>query len=55
MENIKVLVNGEFRERVFAQKYYDKMAKFGEVAVYDKKDFSDLTTSITSKIYGIGT
>lgn len=41
MENIKVLVNGEFRERVFAQKYYDKMAKFGEVAVYDKADFSD--------------
>ena len=41
MENIKVLVNGEFRERVFAQKYYDKMAKFGEVAVYDKVDFSD--------------
>ena len=41
MENIKVLVNDEFRERVFAQKYYDKMAKFGEVAVYDKKDFSD--------------
>ena len=41
MENIKVLVNGEFRERVFAQKYYDKMAKFGEVSVYDRADFSD--------------
>ena len=41
MENIKVLVNGEFRERVFAQKYYDKMAKFGEVSVYDRVDFSD--------------
>ena len=41
MENIKILVNGDSRERVFSQKYYDKMAKFGEVSVYDKEDFSD--------------
>jgi phosphoglycerate dehydrogenase-like enzyme len=41
MEKICVLVNKEFRGRVFSQKYYDKMAKFGEVKVYDKDDFSD--------------
>ena len=41
MEVIKVLVNESNRERVFAQKYYDKMAKFGQVSVYDKADFSD--------------
>ena len=41
MEKITVLVNAEFRERVFGQKYYDKLAKFGQVKVYDRDDFSD--------------
>lgn len=41
MEVIKVLVNESNRERVFAQKYYDKMEKFGQVSVYDKVDFAD--------------
>lgn len=41
MEKICVLVNAEFRERVFSQKYYDRLKKLGEVKVYDKDDFSD--------------
>lgn len=41
MENIKVLVTELRRGQVFGQKYYDKMAQFGEVAVYDKVDFTD--------------
>lgn len=41
MEKICVLVNKEFRDRVFSDKYYEKMKKFGEVKVYDKDDFSD--------------
>ena len=41
MEKIVVLVNKEFRGRVFGEKYYEKMRAFGEVKVYDKDDFSD--------------
>lgn len=41
MEKIVVLVNKEFRGRVFGEKYYEKMRTFGEVKVYDKDDFSD--------------
>lgn len=43
MENIVVLVNKEFRERVFSDKYYDKMKAYGEVKVYDREDFSDMS------------
>lgn len=42
MEKITVLVNKEFRERVFSDKYYDKMRAMGKVKVYDKDDFSDM-------------
>lgn len=41
MEKICVLVNGEFRGRVFGEKYYERLRKMGEVKVYDKVDFSD--------------
>ena len=41
MEKICVLVNAEFRERVFSEKYYDRLRKLGEVKIYDKADFSD--------------
>lgn len=36
-----VLVNKTYRDSVFSDKYYDRMRKLGEVAVYDKDDFSD--------------
>ena len=42
MEKICVLVNKEFRGRVFSDKYYDKMRTMGEVKVYDKDDFLDM-------------
>lgn len=42
MEKIVVLVNKEFRERVFSEKYYEKMRAFGEVKIFDKDDFSDV-------------
>lgn len=41
MEKICVLVNKEFRGRVFGEKYYEKLRKMGEVKVYDRDDFSD--------------
>lgn len=40
MEKICVLVNKEFRGRVFGEKYYEKLRKMGEVKVYDRDDFS---------------
>lgn len=42
MEKIAVLVNKEFRERVFGEKYYQRLRKSGEVKIYDHDDFSDL-------------
>ena len=41
MENITVLVNKEFRERVFSEKYYERLRKLGNLKVYDKDNFSD--------------
>jgi len=41
MENIKVLVNKYCRDTVFSQKYYDRMAKLGNVSVFDGEDFED--------------
>ena len=41
MEKICVLVNKEFRNRVFSEKYYDRLRKSGEVKIYDHDDFSD--------------
>ena len=41
MEKICVLVNEEFRNRVFSEKYYDRLRKSGEVKIYDHTDFSD--------------
>ncbi len=46
MEKIVVLVNEEFRGRVFSEKYYEKLRAFGEVKVYDKKDFSDMAYTL---------
>ena len=42
MEKICVLVNEEFRKRVFSEKYYDRLRKLGEVKIYDKSDFSNV-------------
>lgn len=41
MEKICVLVNKEFRDRVFADKYYERMKKYGDVKIYDKTAFDD--------------
>lgn len=41
MNKIAVLVNEENREKVFGEKYYEKMREFGRVCIYDKKDFED--------------
>lgn len=41
MDKICVLVNKEFRGRVFAEKYYERLRKLGEVKIYDRDDFSD--------------
>ena len=41
MRKITVLVNKEFRERVFSDKYYERMRKSGELFVFDRDDFSD--------------
>ena len=42
MEKICVLVNKEFRGRVFGEKYYKRMEKQGALKVYDRDDFSDM-------------
>ena len=39
---ITVLVNGNKRETVFGEKYYERLRKQGEVKIYDKDDFSDI-------------
>ena len=41
MENITVLVNKEFRERAFGDKYYKRLRQSGNLKVYDRDDFSD--------------
>ncbi len=46
MEKIVVLVNEEFRGRVFSEKYYENLRAFGEVKVYDRKDFSDMEYTV---------
>ncbi len=46
MEKICVLVNGEFRQRVFGEKYYAKLREMGEVKIYDKDDFSDMAYAV---------
>ena len=46
MEKITVLVNKEFRERVFGEKYYEKLREMGEVKIYDRDDFSDPTYTL---------
>ena len=42
MEKITILLSETWRDKVFAEKYYERLRKYGEVAVYDKKDFSDM-------------
>ncbi len=39
---ITVLVNGEKRETVFGEKYYERLRKQGEVKIYDKDNFADM-------------
>lgn len=39
---IAVLVNGNKRETVFGEKYYERLRKQGEVKIYDRDDFSDM-------------
>ena len=41
MNKIAILVNEENREKVFSEKYYERLRKTGQVFVYDKKDFED--------------
>ncbi len=41
MSKIALLVNGEFRQRIFNEKYYDKIRKFGELKIFDKENFED--------------
>lgn len=42
MDKIAVLVNKHWRERVFGDKYYERLAKSGDVKVYDRDDFADM-------------
>ena len=41
MNKIAILVNEENREKVFSEKYYERLRKTSQVFVYDKKDFED--------------
>lgn len=41
MNKIAILVNEENREKVFSDKYYERMRKTGQVCIYDQKDFAD--------------
>lgn len=40
--NITVLVNGQKRETVFGEKYYERLRKQGNVKIYDRDDFEDM-------------
>ena len=39
---ISVLVNGEKRNTVFGEKYYERLRKQGDLFIYDKDDFEDM-------------
>ena len=39
---ITVLVNGQKRETVFGEKYYERLRKQGELFIFDKDDFEDM-------------
>ena len=41
MEKIVVLVHGQWREKIFSPKYFERLQKSGEVKVYDRVDFAD--------------
>ena len=41
MKKIAVLVNEENRNKVFSEKYYERMRKVGDVCIFDQKDFND--------------
>ena len=41
MDKIVILINKQYRDTVFSDKYYDRIAKSGELRIYDKDDFSD--------------
>ncbi|MBE7026676.1 MAG: hydroxyacid dehydrogenase [Ruminococcaceae bacterium] len=42
MGKIALLVNKKQQNRVFNEKYYEKIRKFGELSIYDREDFEDL-------------
>lgn len=42
MGKIALLVNKVQQNKIFNEKYYEKLRKFGELAVYDREDFEDL-------------
>ncbi len=42
MGKIALLVNKEQQSRVFNEKYYDKIRKFGELSIYERPDFEDI-------------
>ena len=41
MGKIALLVNGEFRQRIFNEKYYAKIRNFGDLKIFDKENFED--------------
>ena len=41
MDKITILVDGNSREAVFGEKYYERLRKQGELNIYDRADFSD--------------
>ncbi len=42
MGKIALLVNKFQQNRIFNEKYYEKIRKFGELSIYDREDFQDL-------------
>ena len=41
MGKIALLVNKKQQERIFNEKYYEKIRNFGDLAIYDKENFED--------------
>lgn len=42
MEKISVLLPATWRDKIFGEKYYERLRKHGEVNIYDREDFSDM-------------
>lgn len=41
MGKIALLVNKKQQERIFDEKYYERIRKFGDLAIYDRENFDD--------------